>query len=225
MATTLIIARHGTTFELGGPTLRQGSKTDLPLIETGIEQGLMLGECLKKEGLIPDKVYSSSLKRAKVTAQKALEAMGIDMPIEINDEVFMEFEYGIDEGKPEPEVVARLGKEAIDLWNKQSIVPDGWNIDVDAAKEAWVDFGNSIKDSNQKIFVATSSGIAKFALEMVSDKASLEGVKLKMLTGAYSILKYDNGAWTLQAWGINPKEVLEKTNNQQTLNANNDLSR
>ena len=37
--TKLIVVRHGNTFNKGDTILRVGSKTDLPLTATGVQQG------------------------------------------------------------------------------------------------------------------------------------------------------------------------------------------
>lgn len=204
MVTRLIIARHGNTFNKGDVITRVGGRTDLPLVESGLEQGRMLGVCLAAEGLIPDKVYASPLKRAVMTAQKALEAMPLNLPI-IEDKSFAEVDYGPDENKPEEEVLARIGQEAMDLWNTQAIVPNGWNVDPKAIVKAWKDFADSIKESNETVLVVTSNGTARFSIQILDQ---LPDVDIKLATGAYSVFIYENGKWRLDVWGVKPKHVL-----------------
>ena len=61
--TTLIIARHGNTFEDGEPPRRVGARTDLPLTNKGRMQARAVGLWLKENKLMPDVVYSSTLQR------------------------------------------------------------------------------------------------------------------------------------------------------------------
>ena len=46
--TTLIIARHGNTFNPGDTPTRVGKHTDMPLVEKGEAQGRALGRYLKE---------------------------------------------------------------------------------------------------------------------------------------------------------------------------------
>ncbi|MCD8562767.1 MAG: histidine phosphatase family protein, partial [Alphaproteobacteria bacterium] len=71
--TTLIIARHGNTFGPGDTVTYVGGRTDLPLVEKGVEQAKALGRYLKDNRLIPDVVYSSLLKRTQETARIAVK--------------------------------------------------------------------------------------------------------------------------------------------------------
>src|SRR5581483_3833292 len=60
LMTTLIIARHGNTFSLGETVTRVGI-TDLPLVESGLKQGLQLGTYLRANHLLPDIIFTSKL--------------------------------------------------------------------------------------------------------------------------------------------------------------------
>ena len=51
---TLVIARHGNTFESGETPRRVGARTDLPLTEKGRQQAQAIGHYLKEHDLIPD---------------------------------------------------------------------------------------------------------------------------------------------------------------------------
>ena len=48
----LIIARHGNTFNKGETPTRVGSRTDIPLVDSGKEQAKLIGEYLVKEGKV-----------------------------------------------------------------------------------------------------------------------------------------------------------------------------
>ncbi|HRQ61108.1 MAG TPA: histidine phosphatase family protein [Alphaproteobacteria bacterium] len=79
--TTLIIARHGNTFGPGDTVTYVGGRTDLPLVESGVEQAKALGRYLREHRLIPDVVYSSNLQRTQETARIAVKESGITNPV------------------------------------------------------------------------------------------------------------------------------------------------
>ena len=204
--TTLIIARHGNTFDKGDIVTRVGGRTDLPLVEKGREQAKAIGRYLQKNRLIPDVVYSSNLQRTYDTAQIAIQESGVTNPI-FQLDIFNEIDYGPDENKPEEEVVARIGKEAIDAWDKDAIVPDGWKVDPEQLIKYWHDFADQIKahDDNETVLVVTSNGTARFA-PYITEKYEdfIKTYTLKLSTGAIGILEFSEGVWQVKAWNIRP---------------------
>ena len=68
--------RHGESESNATPGLAAGTNYDSPLTELGAKQARLLGERLKREGVKFDRVYSSSLDRARKTARYMLDAMG-----------------------------------------------------------------------------------------------------------------------------------------------------
>ena len=68
--------RHGESVSNATPGLAAGSNHDAPLTDLGTAQATRLGERLGKEGIMFDRVYSSSLDRAVKTARLMLDAMG-----------------------------------------------------------------------------------------------------------------------------------------------------
>ncbi len=208
MVTKLIVARHGNTFNKGDIITRVGGKTDLPLVESGLKQGELLGKYLKQEEIFPDVIYSSPLKRAKQTAQKAIEFMGIEREIKESDD-FSEIDYGQDENRPEEEVVARVGQDAIDLWNTEAIPPAGWNVNPQEIRQSWKDFADSIKDSGQTVMVTTSNGIARFSFAILQDESIVKDLDIKLSTGAFGIFIYENGEWKMDSWNVKPKNFVE----------------
>ncbi len=204
--TTLIIARHGNTFNKGDIVTRVGGRTDLPLVEKGREQAKAIGRYLQKNRLIPDVVYSSNLQRTYDTAQIAIQESGVTNPI-FQLDIFNEIDYGPDENKPEEEVVARIGKEAIDAWDKDAIVPDGWKVDPEQLIKYWHDFADQIKahNDNETVLVVTSNGTARFAPYITGKYEDfIKTYTLKLSTGAIGILEFSEGVWQVKAWNIRP---------------------
>lgn len=207
----LIIARHGNTFGAGDTPTRVGKHTDLPLVEKGFAQGHALGRNLKDHNIIPTKIYCSTLQRTQQTAQKALDAMASPRPL-IQSDIFDEVDYGPDENQTEETVIARIGKDAIENWDKRAIVPDGWNINPDEIIHNWISFAEELKNSanrEQTILIITSNGIARFAPYVTGNfsKFSQEHT-IKLSTGAYGIIDLEQGEWRVTEWNTRP--VLNK---------------
>lgn len=213
--TTLIIARHGNTFGSNDTPTRVGAKTDTPLVKKGKAQGSAIGHYLKDNDFLPDAVYSSTLQRTKETAKLALQACGISTHIYELD-IFNEIDYGVDENQTEETVIARIGKDAIEKWDKHAIAPEGWHVDPDDIIQSWRNFAhqiskthdtitNNVMDLSETILVVTSNGIARFAPHITDefeDFAANNAIKLS--TGALGILKFSQGKWWVTAWNIRP---------------------
>lgn len=210
MTTKIIIARHGNTFTKEQTPLRVGAKTDLPLVET--ERGTNIGKYLKMRSLIPAVVFAAPLKRTTETARLAIAALDKDIPLK-SDARFTEIDYGPDEAKTEDEVIARIGHEAIDAWNKEAIVPEGWNVSVADIIKAWEDLGaEAERDYKDKtIMVVSSNGIIRFAPYLTGDfKKFTEENDIKVGTGGVCVLEKDNDEkyWRVKEWGTKPKDKL-----------------
>ncbi|HEY1096374.1 MAG TPA: histidine phosphatase family protein [Alphaproteobacteria bacterium] len=211
MKTTLIIARHGNTFGPGDIVRRQGGKTDLPLVESGLLQGRQIGAYLKQIGVLPDVIYSSHLQRTIQTAEQAKQEMGLNLPVK-PDANFNEIDYGPDENKPEEEVVARLGKDAIEAWDKHCTLPDGWNADPEQIKQDWQKFADKVTEEHagKTVLVVSSNGVIRFAPDLLVEKKNAEGKEIepKVSTGSISIFTHEDGVWSCDVWGIKPKDFL-----------------
>ncbi|MFK7839347.1 MAG: histidine phosphatase family protein [Bdellovibrionales bacterium] len=206
MSTTLIIARHGNTFGPADVPTRVGLHTDLPLVESGIEQAKKIGRYLKDNKMIPDVVYTSTLQRTVQTASIAIKESGVSNPF-FKLEMFNEIDYGPDENKAEADVIARIGEQAIKDWDAHAKVPDGWKVNPDQVKQNWIDFAEQISafDDNETALIVTSNGIARFAPYITGDfDAFSKQHSIKLSTGAFGILKHENGNWHCESWNTRP---------------------
>ncbi len=204
--TTLIVARHGNTFAPGDRVTRVGGRTDLPLVPSGIEQGRKMGAYLKGHDLLPDVVFASQLQRTAQTAQAALDAAQIDRKIE-RLSLFNEIDYGPDENKPEAEVIARLGEQALKDWDENAVVPKGWNFDPRAAIGDWMTFASEVaqKYKDKTALVVTSNGIARFSPYLTGDfEGFRQKHKIKISTGALCVFRHDGSQWKVEGWNIRP---------------------
>lgn len=95
---TLMVIRHSiaTANEQG---LLMGSKLDSPLSEKGIALAKECGQQLKAQLFLPDRIYTSSLARAKQTAGIILDELGMTKEI-IELTSLNERDFGEHDGKP-----------------------------------------------------------------------------------------------------------------------------
>lgn len=204
--TTLIVARHGNTFEPGETPRRVGARSDLPLVETGKAQARAIGRYLKQNDLAPDPVYCSHLQRTRQTADIAILETGLRQPVFALD-ILNEIDYGPDEGRTDAEVIERIGAQALQDWDERGIVPPGWQADTAAIIAGWRAFASqiSLHGSGEIVMAVTSNGIARFAPWITgSPETFLQKYKPKMATGALGIFEYDGARWTVKEWNLRP---------------------
>jgi probable phosphoglycerate mutase len=204
--TTLIIARHGNTFEANEPPRRVGARTDLPLTETGRAQARAIGNWLKENRRVPDAAYSSNLRRTIETGEIAVRAAGHPQHIYALD-IFNEIDYGPDENKTEAEVIARIGEQALKDWDEKAVVPEGWLANPKEIIKNWQRFADQIciHDDNETVLVITSNGIARFAPYLTGDFESFRQTNgLRISTGALCVFYHLNGQWIIKEWNLKP---------------------
>jgi 2,3-bisphosphoglycerate-dependent phosphoglycerate mutase len=209
--TTLLVARHGNTFGPGDVVTRVGT-TDLALVDSGLMQGRLLGLHLKKHHLLPDVIFTSTLKRTIQTAEQAQLMMHTQLPIQPLS-IFNEIDYGPDENQPEKDVIARLGATALTAWENHAEVPNGWRVDPFSIIQHWQDFSNQLINfhAGQTILVVTSNGIARFAPYLTGDyNAFTKKYELKIATGALCVFKKEpcSERWNCLEWNVRPKQGL-----------------
>lgn len=210
MVTKLIIVRHGNTFDKGDICTRVGARTDLPLSNSGKEQAIRLGKYFKQKNIKPDIVFTSELKRTYQTAEIALNESGYKTEIK-QLPIFNEIDYGPDENKTEEEVIARIGQNILNLWDKLAIVPEGWIFDADECINNWKNFANKVETEykDKTIMVVTSNGIARFSPYLTENFGKFaKDFKIKVSTGALCIFekKSNREYWEVKEWNFKPKD-------------------
>ena len=203
MARTVYIVRHGNTFDKGDIVTRVGARTDLDLSVSGREQARKLGEHFADENIIFSRAICSPLKRTRQTGWAILEAQGRGITLETAD-FLREIDYGPDENRPEDEVVARIGEDALAAWESDAVPPPGWQVEPNELTDNWASLFDVLagEASDSPALVVTSNGIARFALKAA--KAS-DSHDLKLKTGAYGIMRIMKGAQPeLLSWNMRP---------------------
>jgi len=195
--TRIVICRHGNTFDKGDIVTRVGARTDIPLSASGRAQVKTLASSLSNFKFA--RAYCSPLIR---TQQTAMAIISPATPLETL-EFLTEIDYGVDENKPESEVIARLGQDMIDLWDLEAIVPQGWKLDPEALIRAWEQFFESQRGEKEDILVVTSNGVARFILDVINNPDINTPRKLR--TAAYGVISLKDDKTELLLWDKRPQ--------------------
>ncbi len=191
--TRLVIVRHGNTFEAGEPPRRIGARTDLPLTAAGIEQARALGWHFARNGVAFDRVLSSPLIRARHTASEIIDKEP-EMAAFLN-----EIDHGPDENLSEDAVIARIGREALEVWERSLIAPPAWDVGAEWRIAAWREFART---ADGTILLVTSNGAARFALAALGLMGEDGAAKLR--TGSYGVIDIHGAKSYLVGWDTRP---------------------
>lgn len=226
--TRLIVVRHGNTFNSGDVILRVGSATDIPLTETGMKQGYAAGAMLAELGFEPSMIFHAPLQR---TCQSAV-GIAASFPEAVLEECefLTELDYGSDDGKPEDEVVLRIGivqdpsgitpdtslddlraagKAVLKRWDSEAVLPEAWYFlsdRVELLEKQWQEFAAMVleKYAGKTVVAVTSNGIARFSKAILPAGNLPEG-SLKLATGAFGVYEFSDGKWQSTQWNVRPQ--------------------
>ena len=197
MASRIIVVRHGNTFDKGDVVTRVGGRTDLPLSVSGRAQAEALARHFAATTFATAR--SGPLKRTRETAAAILAAHA--NPPELTTDLFLrEIDYGPDENRPEEEVIARIGKAALDAWERDFLPPPGWRVDPAAIIGNWQQLFAELRDLPGDHLIVTSNGIARFALT-AAESRGLEG---KLATGAWGEILFAGDEQMVACWNMRP---------------------
>lgn len=199
----IIICRHGNTFDKGDIVTRVGARTDLPLSSSGRVQAQALCTHFNPDtsGFDFKIAYCSPLIRTRETADAILKG-GHSATTPETLEFLTEVDYGPDENKPEAEVIARIGMSALEAWDQDAQVPDGWNVDPDAIIESWRTFLDAHPADAPDTLLVTSNGVARFVLQAITPRPDITDIKLK--TGAFGLLEKSKDGTVIKRWNQRP---------------------
>jgi broad specificity phosphatase PhoE len=204
--TRLYIVRHGNTFEAGETPRRIGARTDLPLTSAGRAQAEALGEHFAREGIQFARALTSPLQRTRATAEAILSRQPHPLVLE-TAEFLAEIDHGPDENQPEEAVLARIGRSALDLWDSQSLPPEGWDVRPEWRRAQWRSFVAEVLAAHQDdaVLLVTSNGAGRFALSALDLDRGGKLQSVKFRTGSYGVIEAGaNNKSRLLAWDIRP---------------------
>jgi broad specificity phosphatase PhoE len=207
MTRKLFIVRHGNTFAPGETARRIGSRTDIPLVESGEAQADALGASFARMGVRFDQALTSPLLRTRQTADRILRRQPGPLTVAVVPWL-AEIDHGPDEGQADPLIVARIGAAALARWDSDAIAPPGWIVDAESRLAAWRSlFEDQARRAAGNVLIVTSNGSARFALaaqpNLVADARARASLKLR--TGAWGELEVDDtGSARLLTWDERP---------------------
>ena len=118
---TLVLLRHGES-EWNALNLFTGW-VDVDLTDKGRAEGARAGELLVEQGVLPDVLYTSLMRRAIITANLALEAADrLWIPVH-RDWRLNERHYGALQGLDKAETLAKYGEEQFMAWRRSYDTP------------------------------------------------------------------------------------------------------
>jgi broad specificity phosphatase PhoE len=194
----LFILRHGNTFDAGDIVRRVGARTDLPLSVSGRQQAQMVAKHYAEKGISFERIVASPLLRTRQTAEAVKYAIAGCGDIEFLP-FLREIDYGPDENQPEEVVIARVGMDALSLWETNYVLPQGWQADVVAIKVGWLRLIEQARQLKGDTLAVTSNGIARFVLPLLNE-VSTAGVSLKLGTCCQGIVACELHPARLLIW-------------------------
>lgn len=171
LETTLIIIRHGQS--MGNVEGKFIGITDSPLSPLGIRQAQLTAEYLKDVKI--DKVYSSNLSRAKVTAEIIAQKHGLNVNVEPD---FREIDAGL--------------WEEVEFSRLITLFPQSYSQWLENVSEAQPDGGEAYKQVYERVSKALdkviSENLGKTIL-IASHATSIKAMECKFLGKGFSVAK------------------------------------
>ncbi len=181
---SLYIVRHGNTFAPGETPRRVGTRTDIPLVESGIAQANEIGREFAHRRLNFDRAFVSPLQRTRQTMDLITAKLGAALTTQ-SAEWLAEIDHGPDEDRTDAEIIARIGKDALQRWDREAVAPEGWEVGQQARVQAWRALFKTVAGRGENILIVTSNGAARFALMADASLLGVAGPSLKLRTGAW----------------------------------------
>ena len=189
----LVLVRHGESqFNLEN---RFTGWLDVPLSDKGIVEAVEAGMKIANENIRLDKVYTSSLQRAKNSLEYVLKTLGQgDVEIE-SDVALNERHYGDLQGLNKAETAQRFGEQQVKIWRRSYDVapPNGESL-KDTASRVLPYFHSrimaDIKEGKNVLVMAHGNSLRCVVMEL--DHLSKKQVtELEIPTGVPMIYSFD----------------------------------
>ena len=183
---TLILTRHGET-DLNVAGLMSGQSDVAKLTKNGIAQAKGLGKALLRWDI--DLIYSSTLKRARRTAEIINESLGKEI-IFLDD--LRERNWGVLEGESVDEVFEKL--EKLDFQKRFRFKPEGG--------ESWLEFEKRLlvcledvvmQNQGKTVLLVSHGGVVKVLIPLIKKLPREETFDLKIHNTSLTIFKIDEG--------------------------------
>ncbi|MCL2469914.1 MAG: histidine phosphatase family protein [Alphaproteobacteria bacterium] len=201
--TSLLLARHGNTFESGQTPTFVGARTDMELTEKGRAQSQAVTDFVVAMKKPVTSLLSSPLKRTWFLAEMIGKETGVTPRA---DERLREIDYGLWENLTESEITARYGVELLANWTKNGQWPEGmnWKPDQETMRAQIKSLLEEEKSRAEGLaIIITSNGILRFIYEAVTGQKP--DTHAKVATGNLCQLVLKQGNWNIEAWNLKPE--------------------
>ncbi len=211
---SLILFRHGNTFEAGQTPVWVGARTDLALTADGEKQALAAAAYVEQRFDPVVEIVAGPLLRtcrfAEIIANQARQPFRVD-------ERLREIDYGLWEGLDSVAIRQKYGTEPLEQWEKFGDWPKAmqWKPSLEELNAALADF---LREQNRKLvdtmmdspegaynIAVTSNGILRLIYTLVTGKPCEQANKVK--TGHACVLAPDGEGWHVMAWNENPAKA------------------
>lgn len=197
----LILLRHGES-QWNLENRFTGFK-DVELSENGVKEAREAGKMLSAAGIRLDKVFSSTLKRANITAELALQEAGQgDLYKEmVRHEALRERDYGDLTGLNKDETRQKYGDEQVHIWRRSyDVPPPGGECLKDVVeKRVRPYFEQAIKpelDAGKNVMVAAHGNSLRAMLIILGVETPDSINEAEMPTGVPLVFAIENGKIT-----------------------------
>ncbi len=211
-ALTVILVRHGNTFEEGVVSTQIGARSDLALTEKGREQARLMGEYLARQKYLPCALYAGALQRQTEAVRIIARCLGADNAVKTGEPALTEIDYGLWEGLSTGEIRAGF-QAAYDAWTKEGVWPERIFLETRAERRekitAWLKRLWAEHGAGRDVLAVSSNGVIRefctLIPEVWSPCVQSRGVDaLKVNTGNYCELALCGSSLSLLCWNKNP---------------------
>jgi probable phosphoglycerate mutase len=199
---SLILARHGNTFERGQIARQIGAQTDLSLTTEGKKQAEAMGDYFLSVGISPKAIYAGTLKRQIESAE--ILARRFKTKLYLGEPALTEIDYGDWEGLTSEELMRRWPKEYAD-WTEggkwaEAIFGKSLQFHLDGV-EKWIGSLRKMYRPGEAIVAVTSNGLIRFFNEEWRRLALTKQMEtLKVKTGHFCELQLYPDCLKVKSW-------------------------
>ena len=185
MSGTLVLVRHGQS-EWNLKNLFTGWR-DVDLTEQGHAEARAAGAKLKARGLKFDIAFTSALKRAQITCQHILDALGQGDLETVRDQALNERDYGDLSGLNKDDARRKWGEEQVHKWRRSyDIQPPGGESLRDTGARVWPYYLHDLQPhvlSGGTVLVAAHGNSLRALIMALDGLTGEEVVKVELGTG------------------------------------------
>ncbi|MGE4351607.1 MAG: histidine phosphatase family protein [Bdellovibrionales bacterium] len=203
---SLILARHGNTFESDQTPTFVGGKTDMPLTARGLEQARELAGEIEARFAPVNAIICGPLQRTQRMAE--IVAAQINQVFTV-DERLCEIDYGLWENKTSADVREAYGEAIVEAWEQHGVWPENMNW-APSLEKLKTNVDHILDEQHKKLLMpkavnrvlVTSNGILRFVYASLTGKPA--GKESKVGTGRYCVLKATDAGWDIVKWNEKP---------------------